>query len=105
MDICERLDASLDGLLETFGRVGLRQMHSRLNSRQHVLGSVLGLARENSDLRLVPLLLVMSRAIFDAPTILPPTPLIGETVTEISILLPCLRMRTVSKCSTRSRMS
>ena len=57
MDVRERLDASLDCLLETLGRVGLREMHRRLHGRQHVLGPVLGLASENGDLRLATLAL------------------------------------------------
>jgi hypothetical protein len=48
---------SLDGMLEAVGRVGLREMHRRLNGRQNILGAVLGLAGKNSDLRLVTLLL------------------------------------------------
>src|SRR5258708_6898467 len=51
MDICQRLDTSLDCLFKTGGRVGVRKLHSRLNSRQYVPGAVLGLSSENSDLR------------------------------------------------------
>ena len=57
VDVRERLDASLDCLLETLRRVGLREMHRRLHGRQDVLGPVLGLASEDSDLRLVTLAL------------------------------------------------
>ena len=39
---------------------------------------------------------VMSRAIFDAPMILPSAFLMGDTVSEISTKLPSLRWRTVS---------
>ena len=39
---------------------------------------------------------VMSRAIFEAPIILPVRSLIGETVSETSINEPSLRRRTVS---------
>ena len=42
----------------------------------------------------------MSRAIFDAPMIVPSAARTGETVSEISIELPSLRCRIVSKCST-----
>jgi hypothetical protein len=52
MNVRERLDAALDCVLEAFGRVGLRKMHGGLHGRQHVLGSMLGLAGENGDLRL-----------------------------------------------------
>ena len=44
----------------------------------------------------------MSRAIFDAPTILPSLFLIGEMVSDTSTRLPSLRSRTVSKWSIRS---
>src|ERR1700688_943756 len=57
MDICERLDAALDCFFETIGRVGLRKLHSCLNSRQHVFGTVLRLARQNRNLRLTALAL------------------------------------------------
>ena len=52
-----------------------------------------------SSARLRP---VLSRAIFEAPTMAPLLSLIGEMVAEMLILLPSLRTRTVSKCSTRS---
>ncbi len=39
---------------------------------------------------------VMSRAIFEAPTISPASPRIGETVSEIDSRLPSLRCRIVS---------
>ena len=45
---------------------------------------------------------LMSRAIFDAPTILPSALPIGETVSETSTGVPSLRTRTVSKWSIRS---
>ena len=45
----------------------------------------------------------MSRAILEAPRIRPLWSRIGETVREMSIRLPSLRRRTVSKCSTFSR--
>jgi len=45
---------------------------------------------------------VMSRAIFDAPMILPLMSLIGDMVTETWISSPSLRWRTVSKGATRS---
>jgi hypothetical protein len=43
----------------------------------------------------------MSRAIFEAPTIVPLPSTIGETVTETSTSLPSLRRRLVSNGSTR----
>jgi len=43
----------------------------------------------------------MSRAIFDAPVILPRAFLTSEMASETSIKLPCLHCRTVSKGSTR----
>ena len=45
---------------------------------------------------------VMSRAIFDAPMILPSALLTGEIVRDTSTRLPSFRNRTVSKCSIRS---
>ena len=42
----------------------------------------------------------MSRAIFDAPTIVPAASLIGDTLMDTSMGVPSLRTRTVSKCST-----
>ena len=51
MNICERLNASRDCLLETFGGVGLTQIHGGLHGCQHVLGPVLSLASEDGDLR------------------------------------------------------
>ena len=54
---------------------------------------------------------VMSRAIFEAPTIAPLASRIGEMVTETSIFVPSFLTRTVSKCSMlsprrmRARMS
>ena len=45
---------------------------------------------------------VMSRAIFEAPTTRPWASWIGEMVSETSIGLPSLRLRTVSKCVIRS---
>ena len=53
MDVREGVDASLYCVLETFGRVGVGKMHSRLHGGQHVLNSVFGFARENGDMRLV----------------------------------------------------
>jgi hypothetical protein len=52
MDVRERLNASLDCVFETIGRVGLTKMHCRLNSRQHVLGSMFGLTGEDGNLLL-----------------------------------------------------
>src|SRR5262249_33411900 len=45
---------------------------------------------------------VISLATFDAPTILPSAFLTGDTVSETTIKLPCLRCRMVSKWSIRS---
>jgi hypothetical protein len=45
---------------------------------------------------------VMSRAIFDAPMILPSMSFTGDMVTETWINSPSLRCRTVSKGATRS---
>ena len=63
---------------------------------------MLGFPRQRGDLLLARFCSVMSRAIFDAPTILPSAFLTGETVNETAIRLPCLRCRTVSKWSIRS---
>ena len=57
--------------------------------------AVRSLARSASTRRRSP----MPRAIFEAPTMRPPASLIGETVKAMSIGVPSLRMRTVSKCS------
>src|SRR5260370_981768 len=57
MDVRECLNASFDRRLEPIGRLGLSKMHGRLYRRQDVFRSVLGLARENRDLRLAPLVL------------------------------------------------
>ena len=47
---------------------------------------------------------MMSRAILDAPTRRPSAASrIGDTVREIGSVVPSLRRRTVSKCSTDSR--
>jgi hypothetical protein len=40
---------------------------------------------------------VMSRAIFEAPTMVPDSSRTGEMVSEMSISEPSLRLRTVSK--------
>ena len=53
MHVCQRLDASLDRLLQEIGRIGLRQVNGRLHRRQHVLDAVLGFAREQGNLRFV----------------------------------------------------
>ena len=45
---------------------------------------------------------VISRVTLDAPIILPPASLMGDTVTETSIRLPSFVRRTVSKCCTLS---
>ena len=49
-----------------------------------------------AELRFGALRSVMSRAIFEAPTIVPSPSRIGETVSEMSTRLPSLRRRTVS---------
>ena len=57
MDICKRLNASLDCFSEVVGRIRLRQTHHRPHICQQVFGSVFGLASENNNLSLVSLLL------------------------------------------------
>ena len=44
----------------------------------------------------------ISLAIFEAPTMLPSSSLMGETVSEMGKSRPSFARRTVSKCSTRS---
>src|SRR5215467_13292013 len=56
MDICKRLDASLDCFSEAVGRIRLRQTHHRPYICQQVFGSVFGLSSENNNLGLVSLL-------------------------------------------------
>ena len=54
-DTCERLDAARDYALEFLGCISLRKLHARLHDRQHVLGTVLGLASQSCQLCLFPL--------------------------------------------------
>src|SRR5712675_2113805 len=53
MHLGKGLNSALYGLPVSLDCVRLRQTNSRLNSRQHVLGTVLGFTSEYSDLRLV----------------------------------------------------
>jgi hypothetical protein len=82
VNIRKRLDASSDGLLQTFRSVGLKKSYGRLYVGEQVLASVLSFTCEGSDLILGALLFCISLAIFDAPMILPSTFLTGDTVNE-----------------------
>ena len=57
MDLCEGINAPFDQFLEIIRRIGIRKMHRRLHRGQDVPCSMLGLARESDDLRLVPFVL------------------------------------------------
>ncbi|WP_156180103.1 hypothetical protein [Bradyrhizobium sp. LTSPM299] len=70
--------------------------HRRQHRGLDVLCAMLGLTREIDDLRLAPFVLGDVASDFAAPTTLPSAFLIGETVREMSINLPCLHCRTVS---------
>ena len=96
VDVRERLNASLDCLLETLGRVGLREMYRRLHGRQHVLGPMFGLASENGDLRLATLALGNVAGDFRRADDFAFRILDRRIVSEISTRLPCLLIRTVS---------
>src|SRR4051794_392399 len=52
MSLGKGSNSPIYSLLESLDRVRLRKVHGGLNSRQHVLGAVLGFASENCDLRL-----------------------------------------------------
>jgi hypothetical protein len=50
VNIRKRLDASFDGLLQTFRSVGLKKSYGRLYVGEQVLASVLSFTCEGSDL-------------------------------------------------------
>jgi hypothetical protein len=52
MDLCQRINAPFDQLLEIVRRLRMRKPHGRLHGRQDVLCSMLGFAREIDDLSL-----------------------------------------------------
>ena len=51
----ECLDAPLDGAFKTLGRIGTRKIYGSLDRRQDILGSMLGLPGERSDMFVVAL--------------------------------------------------
>jgi hypothetical protein len=87
-------------------RLGFYEARDRGSAVQASCGMPLSIAWKRSSLsRNAPsacLRSVMSRAMFDAPTITPMLSLSGEMVTETSIFLPSFLTRTVSKGSTLS---
>src|SRR2546429_6599019 len=57
MDLCERINAPFDQVLEIIRGAGLRKTYRRLHGGQDVLCAMLRLAREIDDLRLAPFVL------------------------------------------------
>lgn len=95
--IGQRREPPLDGRLDRGRAVALGEMDSRLRHRQQILGPVLGFAGQQIDQFLARFWSVISRAIFDAPTILPNSSDMGDTHSEMLTKLPSLRCRKVSK--------